>query len=164
MQYLEEKQDLFTMPKDYMLVHCVSADYMLGAGIAKRFAHDFNMRYHLRARGDKDNWEGKGRCVIVNLTSELNPTEPTTADIRVANLVTKGKFWNKPTYKTLMAALDDLHRQLIEEYPMVKKIAMPKIGCGLDGLSWREVSVIIALKFRDWDGTCVVCLPDKERI
>ena len=31
------KQDLFTVPKDYILVHCVSADFAMGAGIAKEF-------------------------------------------------------------------------------------------------------------------------------
>lgn len=158
MTYREEYCDLFTLPKDYMLVHCVSADYTLGAGIAKQFAQKFNMKYHLRARGDKDNWEGRGRCVIVNLSDDLQPVEPEFATIRVANLVTKARFCYKPTYKTLIESLEDLNRQLIENYPMVKKIALPQIGCGLDKLSWREVSVIIPLKLREWDGECVACI------
>ena len=33
-----EKRDLFTVPKDYFLCHCISADFALGAGIAKKFA------------------------------------------------------------------------------------------------------------------------------
>ena len=33
----EEKRDLFTMPEDYALAHCISADFALGAGIAKEF-------------------------------------------------------------------------------------------------------------------------------
>lgn len=31
----EEKRDLFTMPSDYALAHCISADFKLGAGIAR---------------------------------------------------------------------------------------------------------------------------------
>ena len=31
------KKDLFTMPDDYALAHCISADFALGAGIAKKF-------------------------------------------------------------------------------------------------------------------------------
>ena len=32
-----EKKDLFTMPQGYYLAHCISADFALGAGIAKVF-------------------------------------------------------------------------------------------------------------------------------
>ena len=38
MTFTEVHQDLFTVPKDYALVHCISADYALGAGIAREFA------------------------------------------------------------------------------------------------------------------------------
>ena len=34
----EEQRDLFTVPTDYILVHCISADLAMGAGIAKEFA------------------------------------------------------------------------------------------------------------------------------
>jgi hypothetical protein len=33
----EEQRDLFTVPTDYILVHCISADLAMGAGIAKEF-------------------------------------------------------------------------------------------------------------------------------
>lgn len=33
----EVKKDLFTVSDDYALVHCISADFALGAGIAKEF-------------------------------------------------------------------------------------------------------------------------------
>ena len=33
-----EHRDLFTVPEDYFLCHCISADFALGAGIAKKFA------------------------------------------------------------------------------------------------------------------------------
>lgn len=32
----EVKKDLFTVPKDYVLAHCISADFALGAGIANK--------------------------------------------------------------------------------------------------------------------------------
>ena len=35
MIYKEEKMNLFEAPEDYALVHCISADFALGAGIAK---------------------------------------------------------------------------------------------------------------------------------
>jgi len=38
MKFTIEERDLFTVPKDYYLYHCISADFALGAGIAKKFA------------------------------------------------------------------------------------------------------------------------------
>lgn len=37
MTYKEEKRDLFRVDTDYYLAHCISADFALGAGIAKEF-------------------------------------------------------------------------------------------------------------------------------
>lgn len=45
----EEKRDLFTMPSDYALTHCISADFALGAGIAK----EFNKRFMESQRGSQ---------------------------------------------------------------------------------------------------------------
>lgn len=44
MKITEIKQDLFTMPSDYALVHCISADFKLGAGIARKFDELFDAR------------------------------------------------------------------------------------------------------------------------
>lgn len=43
----EERRDLFTVSNDYVLVHCISADFKLGAGIAKEFDKKFNARQKL---------------------------------------------------------------------------------------------------------------------
>ena len=37
MEYKEIKGNLFDAPKDAYLVHCISADFALGAGIAVEF-------------------------------------------------------------------------------------------------------------------------------
>ena len=39
MIFKEVQQDLFTVPQGYYLAHCISGDYALGAGIAKKFAN-----------------------------------------------------------------------------------------------------------------------------
>ncbi len=38
----------------------------------------------------------------------------------------------------------------------VKGVALPKIGCGLDGLSWGRVSKMIQDVFMDLDMTIVI--------
>lgn len=160
MEYREEVRDLFTLPKEYLLVNGVSADYALNGGLAKRFAHDYNMRYCLRALGEKNDWREEGRCVIINLNDDLEQTHADLATVRVANLIFKAKFWQKPTYKNVIESLDDLKVQLVKNYPMVKKIAIPQKGIGWDRLAWRELSVIIALRLKDWDGECLICMTE----
>lgn len=42
----------------------------------------------------------------------------------------------------------------------IQKIAMPIIGCGLDGLKWDKVSEIIKDVFNDINIEILVCMPE----
>mgnify|MGYP001545452913 CR=1 FL=1 len=52
-------------------------------------------------------------------------------------LVTKERYYQKPSYKDLKSSLLQLST-LCDEHG-VKALAMPRIGCGLDGLQWPDV-------------------------
>lgn len=149
MRYVEIKQDLFSMSSDYMLVHCISSDYALGAGIACTFRDRYDLANKLRRLGQR-RWDGTGFCVIVN----INATH------RVANLVTKENYWNKPTIKTIRDALTDLRVQL--EDTEIRKIAMPKIASGLDRQDWEQVRLTIIRVFEDMRIDIVVCTKKGE--
>jgi O-acetyl-ADP-ribose deacetylase (regulator of RNase III) len=57
-------------------------------------------------------------------------------------LVTKWKSrYEKPTYKSIETAIQDMFDQAIKKD--ITKIAMPKIGCGLDGKKWETVRNLI---------------------
>lgn len=107
MKYTEEKRS-FTLPKDYMLVHCISADFAMGAGIARRFTL-LGVRdalYKCQAYGSlhtRGYFDGKGYCII---------TGEDICGWKVANLITKNKYYDKPTYDTLRDALHDLKNTL----------------------------------------------------
>lgn len=145
----EEQRDLFTVPTDYILVHCISADFAMGAGIAKEFA-----RRGVKAKLQRDYQDIEdievGDCLVSDAT-----------DWRCEfSLVTKEKYWQKPTYKTMRMALEDA-KDLCEEtirngYTM--KLAMPRIGCGLDKLEWSKVKAIIEEVFADADVEILVCV------
>ena len=75
--------------------------------------------------------------------------------MNVYNLVTKTRFWHKPTLDSLHEALTDMRMYVVDDG--VKKIAMPRIGCGLDKLDWEDVSQIIQEVFRDTDVEILVC-------
>lgn len=70
------------------------------------------------------------------------------------NLITKEKYWHKPTYKSLEQSLIKMREIIIDED--IKYIAMPKIGSGLDRLSWGRVREIIKDLFKDIDVEIVV--------
>lgn len=140
MTFIYKKGDLFHMPREHCLVHCISADFALGAGIAKQFDRIYHMRFKLNNRyGDISQKERIGNTYLVD---------------NVFNLVTKERYFHKPTYETLTKCLVEM-REIIQQL-QIKKIAMPKIGCGLDRLQWGKVEQIIKDVFADMDVEIVV--------
>lgn len=47
MIYTEIKGDLFSVSEDYYFAHCISADFVMGAGIAPQFTKHFGTKYDL---------------------------------------------------------------------------------------------------------------------
>ena len=146
MVYREEKRDLFSVDDEYCLAHCISADFKLGAGIAVQF----DKRLHVKSKlfdqfpnGNVNYWDlhQKGYCIRTG---------------RVINLVTKRNYWNKPTLKTIREALEDMRGLALDHG--IKKIAMPRIGCGLDRLDWKNVSHIVQEVFGDTEIEILVCI------
>ena len=60
----------------------------------------------------------------------------------IVNLVTKKNYWDKPTYDSMETSLRSL-RQYLMQRPHIKRVLMPRIGCGLDRLDWSRVRVMI---------------------
>ena len=50
MKYREENKDLFTVPEDYYLAHCISADFGMGKGIVVEFNKRFDMKRKLQTK------------------------------------------------------------------------------------------------------------------
>ena len=130
MTFTEENGDLFTenILAEYALCHCISSDFALGAGIAKAFTK-MGVKKAL-CEQFTNNWQGRGYCLITE-----------TNGVTVGNLVTKKRYFHKPTLETLRQALEDLRSQALEI--KIQKLAMPKIGCGLDKLDWADVHKVI---------------------
>lgn len=134
-----ENKDLFTMEQGYYLAHCISADFALGAGIAKAFDSVYNMRFKLFRHYPNYEYHCGDALLIDN----------------VFNLVTKRKCWHKPTYESLRESLEMMREQL--EFLDATKLAMPKIASGLDRLDWNQVYDIICEVFDDMDIEIVIC-------
>ena len=129
-----------------VLMHCISNDCALGAGIAKAIDEKFQEKESIkRTFGENLLWFGHG----YNLTTGHLNLEDVSPRFFVCNLVTKEFYWNKPTYTTLYEALESCKGLLQSTAQFAKrdglgmKIVMPKIGCGLDKLNWNRVKEII---------------------
>lgn len=141
MRFEEIEGDLFALPDDYVLAHCISADAKMGKGIAAEFVRRFDLEpLKKRAAGEPLKI---GACY---------------REGRVMNLVTKAKYFNKPTYGSLTQAVRSLREACESE--AAAKLAMPRIGSGLDRLRWEKVREIVKKEFADTEIEIVVCFID----
>lgn len=141
MRYKEEKRDLFSAGNEYHFAHCISADFGMGKGIVIEFNKRFDMKNKLKQAYPNylQTW-ANGDCI---------------KEEKVFNLITKERYYGKPTLKTMENALIKMKEICLEEN--ITKIAMPKIGCGLDQLNWMDVKQLLFEVFEDTDIEIFVC-------
>ena len=138
MKFEEINRNLFKVGDDYCLAHCISSDLEMSQGIATHFQAFFEIREEiLSARVDTEY----PTCLFTNN--------------RVFNLITKNRYYQKPTYAAIRMTLEYMRDMCIELE--ITKIAMPKIGCGKDKMKWQSVRKIIREVFQDTDIEILVC-------
>lgn len=145
MTYSEENKDLFTVSEDYNLAHCISADFGMGKGIVVEFNKRFDLKRKLQSKYPD----------YLNQYTHKRISGDCLLEGKVFNLITKERYFNKPTIITMRLALEKMKQICLEND--IKKIAMPVIGCGLDRLNWNDVSEQIESVFTDTDVEILVC-------
>ncbi|XP_071529624.1 ADP-ribose glycohydrolase OARD1-like [Panulirus ornatus] len=129
----EVRGDLFTCPDGTSLAHCISQDIRMGKGIAYVFKAKFGGVQELTDQGKKP-----GDVAVLKRGQKY-----------VYALVTKERYWHKPTYLSVRSSLQAMKRHSLQHN--VGAIAMPRIGCGRDGLVWDRVREILTDVFKDTD-------------
>ena len=129
--------DLFSASQSSSLAHCISQDAAMSKGIAKTFKEKF---------GQVEEIKRQANLGLSLATLEL-PTR------YIYNLVTKKRYFQKPTYVSLSKSLTAMKRHARQQG--VTHICMPKIGSGLDGLSWGHVKNCINTIFQDETGLTI---------
>lgn len=145
MIYKEEIKDLFSVPEDYYFAHCISADFGMGKGIVV----EFNKRYDMKKKLQKKYPDYLNQFTHKKISGDC------ILEDNVFNLITKERYYQKPTMKTMNLALTKMKEICLTNN--IHKIAMPTIGAGLDKLSWDSVSKEIQSIFRDTDIEILVC-------
>lgn len=116
------------------LCHCVSRDLKMGLGIALLFKNKFQNQELLKQQKKK-----VGQVAYLKTDQIKNPY--------IFYLITKEKYWNKPTMQTLEDSLKELKKLCLKFN--ITKLSMPRIGCGLDKLQWNQVKKMIENIFQD---------------
>lgn len=134
---VEIEGDLFndSVMKDetVYLAHCISSDYVMGGGIAPVFVDKFNLRESM-PYSKEERPEVMNKAVLVG---------------RVFNLITKPRVFHKPKYSNIARTLEDMKSQCVKLG--ITKLAMPRIGSGLDQLQWHRVKEEILKAFTGTD-------------
>ena len=136
MTFDEVNGNVFNYAKTHVLAHCIASDLCMGAGIAVPMKKKFGLS-GLRQLSKEELKHPT--CVYYN---------------GVLNLITKKNSTGKPNYSTMADALRVMRKIVTRE--KIAKIAMPRIGCGLDRLEWPLVRDLIQCLFKDIDVSIVV--------
>lgn len=119
--------------EDVYFIHCLSKDWYLGAEIARQFQDKYKIMEQLKEifHQDKDNYI-KSKVILTG---------------RIFNMFTKTFVFQKSTYSSIETCLNEVKSICSEKN--ISYLAMPKIGCGIDGLCWSKVKRIIESVFND---------------
>jgi O-acetyl-ADP-ribose deacetylase (regulator of RNase III) len=122
------------------LAHCVSACLHMGKGIAVNFRNTFGHVDELKSQN-----ASVGNVAILSCPHENR---------YIYYLVTKLKYYQKPTYNTLRSSIQKMVQHM--EANNVASVSIPELGCGLDGLQWSNVLKILQEEFdkTNIDVTC----------
>ena len=118
------------------VLHCVSARAELGAGFARQVSTDECSRAELqRVRALAIGFAVDGDCDSVRPGVVWSPR---SGDARLGHLVTKRTADHLPRIEVVIAAFAAA-LEALQDSPL-RVIHMPRIGCGLDRLSWDRLA------------------------
>ncbi|XP_034238375.1 uncharacterized protein LOC117643545 isoform X2 [Thrips palmi] len=140
----EVKGDLFDMPVEYALAHCVGSDFIMSSGVAVNFRKKFRQVPELLEQNKR-----AGQVAFINCSGRY-----------IYYLVTKLASTGKPTWEDFESAVIEWSELCVEHN--VTKIAIPKIGCGRDQLDWSRVKNLLNKQFSKSGIEITVCLIDQE--
>lgn len=140
--------DLFANAHSAMaFAHGCNCQGSMGAGIAVGFRERYPEMYEqYRARckakprefnlGDAWLWKAEGQPWVFNLGTQ------------------EGTWRARASYEAIETALCRMRE--MADVEAITSIAIPRIGVGYGGLSWKKVRAIVERVFADWPGRLVV--------
>ena len=139
-KYTERTGNLVRRLKNSCIAHCITADFSLGAGLAKVLNDKFDLSDRLdeQFHNIKSTSDALGKALYIE-----------ARDTKIFNLVDKQDRYDFADYIYIEQALIDMKNQC--KALGITSVIMPRIGCGRDKLDWTVVSAIIKEIFEDTD-------------
>lgn len=142
----EKKQNILLVPNEYSLVYTVSRDFLAIKGLPAKLKNKYPTMISTVKRAYKKAKDPDIKCIGF---------KPLKDKRYIYNLIVKNKVTDQVTYEELFDALIQLKDDMA--VMDVKKIAMPKLCIGNDGLNWAKVKETIELVFDTTDIEILVC-------
>ena len=116
------------------LVNPVNTVGVMGRGLAAQFKSAYPANYRAYRAACRSKGVRTGTMFVVELGVGLNPRW-------IINFPTK-RHWRDPSrLADIDSGLEDLRRVVLEFG--IASIAVPALGCGLGGLDWTDVEMLI---------------------
>ena len=122
MTMIEQQGNLLDF--EHPIAQCISADFMLGAGIASQIKEKFP--------SSRPRQVSRNQALHVHSLGQNK---------YVYHLITKPRLFHKATFQSLRKALVAMRDQLFSF--AVRKLGLPHLACGLENLEWTEVKRIV---------------------
>ncbi|XP_055911512.1 ADP-ribose glycohydrolase OARD1 [Eupeodes corollae] len=123
--------NIFTASEEFSLAHCVGADLKMAKGIAVEFVKRFGQKEQLMKQNVR-----KGGVAVLKDGYRF-----------IYYLVTKDLSYQPTTYETMYSSLHAMRTHMLTNG--VNKLAIPRIGCGVDKLNWTKVKSQIEEVFKN---------------
>lgn len=131
----KEDADIFLSGADALVnpVNCVGVS---GAGLAKKFKEFFPENFSAYTKACSENEVRPGQPYVFSYSAFI---------LYIINFPTKRHFRDKSKVEDISSGLDWL-KDYLENNKDIRSIAIPALGCGLGGLSWQDVKILIEEK------------------
>jgi len=128
------------------LVNAVNTVGVMGAGIARQFKEKFPDMFVVYESACQRGELQLGTMHVVQV-KENDTTR------YIINFPTLAHWSDKSTLATIESGLADLVRVVQEKG--IQSIAIPPLGCGVGGLEWEDVRLLIEGAFKNVEGVTV---------
>jgi len=156
MIYKEITADVTKMIPEYVSAHCISNDCAMGAGVVLAFRKVFpGLKEACKAYMKSPVWNNENKMPVPYRHQDMPGV--------IYNMFTKDKFWLKAGkgidyedyLNNLKLSLKAVKQMMYDNGET--KLAMPKIGSGLDRCKWEDVRCIIYDVFQETDFEILIC-------
>ena len=148
MSVITEEGNIFDIiDNDEYVAHAISADYVMGMGLAKEIDKKYDVARKLFFEHDYDDpFQNTGKALLVD---------------NIINLTVKPQYFHKIYEKDVKKCLESL-KELCETRE-ITVLYMPQICCGRGGLNWEDVKMWIENVFAESDIEVHIILSAKNK-